>query len=224
MNHLEYDNDKKRGRNHDWEEPAESRMGVPSKLLEQKKELIRIWSVLRAAELNLNDLAELLNHIDIHLFQNFRHQSKQWLCRKYSTAVAASFGIISSSDADTGGYEEIDLSAELIPDPDRTILLEVTGNSMRDDGIFPGSLLVVETPDEQRQPWFQPNDRQYVIALINGSDLTIKQFRKVGLDCYLVPRNRKNAQIKPILIQQTEDTEGEKVKILGIVRSVIRRF
>lgn len=143
------------------------------------------------------------------------------------TPVAASFGIISTSDADAGGYEEVDLLSELIQKPDRTILLEVVGDSMRDEGIRSGSLLVVETPDVYEKPWIDPDNGACVIALVDGKDLTVKKFRRTEHGCYLVPRNPRNPQHQQIRIRETddeEDSDGFAVKILGIVRSVTRKL
>jgi hypothetical protein len=215
----------KKGRKPDWKKKTESRIGVPYDLAQsvQKKALVKIWEALKEAELDFTDLA-IFAEYGIHLIAARSAAPEKRLCRKYSTAVAASFGVTSASEADSGGYEDIDLFCELIQEPDRTILLEVIGNSMCDDGILPGSLLVVETCNNHSEAWLAPKDRQYVIALVNDTHLTVKQFRRFEHSCYLVPRNRKNSQHQPILIKEADGDDGELVEIVGIVRSVTQKL
>jgi SOS-response transcriptional repressor LexA len=143
----------------------------------------------------------------------------------FSASVAASFGVVSALDADAGGYEEVSLDTLLVAAPERTIILKVTGHSMIDDGIEPGSFLVVETPDTSwSKSWLEPHDRENVIALIGGSDLTVKKFRRTDKGESLEPRNCKCKQHKPLPIARSDrdNDEDRAIKILGIVRAVVQ--
>jgi len=123
---------------------------------EQKKALVKTWSILQEVGLNFTDLASRLQSDGINLLlqdESAEPSKNHQLYRIYSTAVAASFGIVSPSDADAGGYEEFELDSLLIKVPERTILLEVTGNSMLDEDIFPGSILIVETTNTTNKSW-----------------------------------------------------------------------
>jgi SOS-response transcriptional repressor LexA len=217
------------GRKQDWGKRPESRISVPYKLAqpESKKALVEFCLILEQAGLDLPDfVAVLKNHGMSLISQNKAHQphNKTQLYRMYSTAVAASFGVISSSDADGGGYEEVNLISQLITTPDRTILLEVTGNSMIDEGIYPRSILVVETGNTADKSWLEPQNGNIVVALIDEVDLTVKRFRRTDRGDFLEPRNRSNKSYKPLLIAGSDDEplEGHKVEIIGIVRKVIQ--
>jgi DNA polymerase V len=62
---------------------------------------------------------------------------------------------------------EIDLQQLLIPDPERTVLLRVGGDSMQGAGIQPGDLLVVERNRS-------PRSGQVVVALL-AEGFTLKR-------------------------------------------------
>lgn len=217
----------KKGRTPDWCKKPESRIGVPYELAQpaQKKAIVEMWKELKEAGLDFTHLAASVKYgINLIEAQSTTHSEKR-LCRKYSTAVAASFGVTSATEADSGGFENVDLFSELIREPERTILLEVVGDSMRDDGILPGSLLVVETRNDYTKAWLDPHDRQYVIALVDGTHLTVKQFRRFDDgSCYLFPRNRKNTQHQPIRIGEADEDDSKTVEIIGIVKSVTQRL
>lgn len=216
----------------DWDKKAESRISVPLELAErnQKKALVEVWSALSEAGLGLPELAQIFKKRGIDWIQKSSRsdQPKNALfLRQYSTAVAASFGVISASDADLGGYEQVDLYSELISDPNRTILLKVIGKSMIDDGIYPNSLLIVETRDTKSNAWLAPRNGQRVIALVDDTELTVKKFcRKEDGYYYLEPQNRKSKDYQPLRIGEGHDDSpgGRKVEILGIVKSVIRIY
>jgi repressor LexA len=66
----------------------------------------------------------------------------------------------------------------------KTFALQVSGDSMINEGIFDGDIIVVE-PSRTAQKG------QMVVALINGSEATLKRFRRVGNTVYLEPANPK---------------------------------
>jgi repressor LexA len=84
-----------------------------------------------------------------------------------------------------------EVPAEMIRS-DKTFALQVSGDSMIGEGIFDGDIIVVEPSQTARKG-------QTVVALINGSEATLKRFRRVGNSVYLEPANPryKTIVIKP---------------------------
>jgi repressor LexA len=89
-----------------------------------------------------------------------------------------------------------------------TFVLKVAGESMRDDGILPGDLVVV-----RRQNSARTGDR--VVALING-DATIKSYHQRGSSIELRPMNET---MKPIVIKPTDN-----LQIQGVVAGLLRYY
>lgn len=218
---------KGQGRKSHWDEKPESRISVPYKLADDKqtKALAEIWSLLKQAGLDFPALLAILKSSTVNLALPRQAYSNKQLefYRMYSTPVAASFGVISSSDADAGGYEEVDLNTLLVRVPERTIILKVIGDSMIDDGIQPNSTLIVETCDTTKQLWLQPETGDVVVALVDEIDFTVKRFERTDQGAFLVPRNR-NKGYKPLVISNSndEDLGGHKARIIGIVRKIIQ--
>jgi repressor LexA len=84
-----------------------------------------------------------------------------------------------------------EVPAEMIRS-DKTFALQVSGDSMINEGIFDGDIIVVE-------PSRTAEKGQMVVALINGSEATLKRFRRAGNTVYLEPANPryKTIVIKP---------------------------
>lgn len=85
--------------------------------------------------------------------------------------------------------------------------LKVVGDSMVDDGIREGDIIIVKRQRDAR-------NGQTVIALI-GEDATVKQYYRKGAKIELRPAN---ARMKPFFVE-----EGD-IQIQGIVIGLIRRF
>lgn len=94
----------------------------------------------------------------------------------------------------------------LIKNPQATFLLRVTGDSMVDEGIKHGDLVLVERTTD-----IKPGD--IVVANIDG-EWTIKYFRRKGSHVYLEPANKNYRTIVP----------REELKIDLAVRAVIRQY
>jgi len=73
------------------------------------------------------------------------------------------------SPADDHLERGIDLNEELVRNPAATFYVRVKGESMRDAGIHPGDLLMIDRS-------VTPVDRQIVVAMIDG-EFTVKRFR-----------------------------------------------
>ncbi len=91
----------------------------------------------------------------------------------------------------------------------RTFALRVRGDSMIDEQIRDGDLIIVES----RQT---AENGQTVVALIDGSDATVKRFYKEWSRVRLEPAN---ARYRTIIIKPPT-----RVGIQGIVIGVIRRY
>jgi SOS regulatory protein LexA len=94
----------------------------------------------------------------------------------------------------------------LITKPDSSFLLKVSGDSMIDEGIVEGDLVIVEKGK-------QPRSGDVVIAEVDG-DWTLKYFKKRRGQIYLEAANPKYPIIRP----KTE------LKIGGVVTAVIRKY
>ncbi|MFJ1270180.1 LexA family protein [Legionella lytica] len=119
----------------------------------------------------------------------------------FSSKVQAGFP--SPADDYIEGY--LDLNTQFIHNPSSTFVLQATGDSMIEAGIFSGAYLVVDRS-------IPPTDGRIVIAAVNG-ELTVKRLSKRGGRVQLLPAN---PQFQPIDI--TEDSE---MVIWGVVTLVL---
>jgi repressor LexA len=90
-----------------------------------------------------------------------------------------------------------------------TYALEVRGDSMIDDHICDGDMILVERTSEVR-------DGEIVVALISGAETTLKRiYREPGGRVRLQPAN---ASLQPIYVQQSE------LQIQGRLLAVLRKY
>jgi len=90
-----------------------------------------------------------------------------------------------------------------------TFVLQVKGDSMRDDHILDGDYIVVEQTQVV-------NPGEIVVALVGGEEATLKRFhREPGGKIRLQPAN---SQMQPIIVPASE------VKIQGRVIGVLRKY
>ncbi len=113
-------------------------------------------------------------------------------------------GIPTTVDQDNS--ESVSLDDYLVKNKETTYLLEVKGDSMIDEGIREGDLVVVERRGD-------PKDGDIVIAEVDGG-WTMKYFKKKGSLIYLKPANKNYSPIYP-----TYD-----LKVAAIVKGVIRKY
>lgn len=104
--------------------------------------------------------------------------------------------------------ESIDLPALLIQ-PD-CFVLRIEGCSMIDKGILDGDLVVIKSAQTA-------HNGQIVVALVDGENASLKEFQKIdgGRKIKLIPHNKN---LDPQLY------EAERVKIQGILSSVVRTY
>lgn len=102
----------------------------------------------------------------------------------------------------------IDLTRELVTHPQATFFFRVSGDSMRDLGIFDGDTLVVNRA-------LKPKHRHVVVAVIDG-EFTVKQLYLWGGRKKLCAANPTYPDIIP--------GDGQTVEIWGVVTASIKRF
>ena len=90
-----------------------------------------------------------------------------------------------------------------------TYALEVRGNSMIDDHICDGDMILLEKVKQAR-------DGDIVVALVAGSDATLKRFYREAGD--MVRLQPANATIKPIFVPARD------VEIQGRLLAVLRKY
>ena len=123
------------------------------------------------------------------------------VCRLYDDQIQAGF----PSPAGDSPFEELDVAEYLIPNPPATFFIRVTGESMRDAGVFPGDILIVDRS-------LEPTNGDVVVAAVDG-DFTVKRLFKTRNSVELRPENKKFPIIK---------IEGEtELVVWGVVKRVI---
>jgi len=102
--------------------------------------------------------------------------------------------------------DTLSLDDFLIQNREATFLLKVSGDSMRDAGILPGDMVIVEKGRV-------PGNGDIVIAEVDG-EWTIKYFRKRGQDVTLRAANSRYRDIRP----------RNELKVAGVVTAVVRKY
>lgn len=90
----------------------------------------------------------------------------------------------------------------------RTFALEVKGDSMIDDQIRPGDVIVVQERNTVE-------NGQTVVAMINETDVTLKKYYVESDGIRLVPAN---SAMRPIELRH------DQVRVLGVVTGLIRHY
>ena len=102
--------------------------------------------------------------------------------------------------------DTMSLDEYLIEKKEASFILEVKGDSMVDEGIREGDLVIVERQNDAK-------DGQIVIAEIDGG-WTMKYLRKNGDKIWLEPANKN---YKPIYPEQ-------ELRIAAVVKGVVRKY
>lgn len=106
------------------------------------------------------------------------------------------------------GDENIRVPTQMMGRPSDTYALRVRGDSMIEDQICDGDVVIVESRDEAR-------NGETVVALVGGQDATLKRFYRKGARVRLVPAN---SSMEPIEVPAAE------VQIRGVLRGLLRTF
>ncbi|MAF65075.1 MAG: repressor LexA [Planctomycetes bacterium] len=101
--------------------------------------------------------------------------------------------------------EELDLS-ELVPDGGDIYALRVRGDSMIEDAIRDGDIVLVERRTTA-------SDGETVVAVLEDEEVTLKRFYREGTGVRLQPANQA---VEPILV--------DDVEVRGVVVGVVRQF
>ena len=104
--------------------------------------------------------------------------------------------------------ERIALPADMVRRRSDTFVLRVRGDSMIDEQIRDGDYVVVERRTEAR-------NGETVVALVGGSDATLKRFFRRGAKVVLEPANQA---LRPL------EVPASQVEIQGVVRGLLRRY
>ncbi len=108
--------------------------------------------------------------------------------------------------ADEADLDTLNLDSYLIKNRMASYLLEVKGDSMIDEGIHEGDLVIVERREDAK-------DGDIVIAEVDGG-FTMKYLRKKGNKVFLEPANKNYKPIYP----------EHDLKISAIGKGVIRKY
>ncbi len=122
----------------------------------------------------------------------------------FSSTVAAGY----PSPAEDHVEDTLDLNEYMVQRPDHTFMLRVEGESMKNAGIMPGDILVVDRS-------LKATHKKIVIAAIDG-ELTVKRLYHRGGLVKLLPENPAYPEIEL-------DSEADLV-IWGVVIGSFRRF
>jgi len=103
--------------------------------------------------------------------------------------------------------ETISVPADLVRG-ESNYVLRIKGNSMIDEGIRDGDFVIVEER-------ITADNGETVVALVGGTDATVKKFFRDNGKVRLVPAN---STMEPIVVR------GDDIKIQGVVIGLIRKY
>lgn len=126
----------------------------------------------------------------------------QWNSVRVLGTVAAGW----PSPAEEELLDTMTIEEYLIENKEATFILKVSGDSMKDAGILPGDMVLVERREDAR-------NGQIVIAEVDH-EWTMKYYRKSGNTVQLIPANSRYSPITP----------KEQVRIAAVVKAVIRKY
>lgn len=111
------------------------------------------------------------------------------------------------SPAENHMESTMDLNRALVKNPSSTFYARVKGESMINDGVDDGDILVIDRSVE-------PYENCLAVCFLDG-EFTLKRVRLEGEDLLLVPANEK---FKPIRVKKDND-----FYVWGVVRYLIKR-
>ena len=111
-------------------------------------------------------------------------------------------------EAIANSFEHISVPDYLVKNNIDHYTLEVIGDSMKDEGIFNGDIVVIKKMDTA-------NTGQIVVALIDENEVTLKKYRSYKNSIALEPANKN---------YKTRIFGRERINIQGILVGLIRKF
>lgn len=141
--------------------------------------------------------------IPTHLVDNVLQfiEEGEIACPLYASSVKAGF----LAPAEDYAEQMLNLNTHLIQHPTSTFFLRVSGDSMKNAGIFHGDLLVVDRS-------ITPTNGKIVIAAVNG-ELTVKRLEKTKDNILLIA---ENPDYPPIVVDA-----HDQIHIWGVVTHAI---
>ncbi len=144
----------------------------------------------------------------IELMPKYFEERQRYESRENSRATIPLLGrIAAGSPVESFGNQDALNFADFSGNPD-TYALEVRGDSMIEDHICSGDYVLVQKTDRIR-------DGEIVVAMVNGSDTTLKRFYDEGDKVRLQPAN---SAMDPIRVPK------KAVQIQGRVLAVLRKY
>jgi repressor LexA len=115
---------------------------------------------------------------------------------------------IEAIEPEAGTAEMFAVPADMVPASQDHYVLRVRGDSMIEDQICDGDLVVIEGRREAR-------NGDTVVALVDGAEATLKRFYQNGAKVKLVPANH---------LMSPMEFHASQIEIRGVVRGLIRHF
>ncbi len=124
----------------------------------------------------------------------------------FSLPVLGSIQAGYPTTADEQYFGNLSLEEYVVPNPLKSYILQVKGDSMVDAGINTGDFVIVQECET-------PKNGDIVVAQMDG-EFTLKYFKKIPNGISLIPANKKYPEFFP----------KESLRIFGKVVSVIRKY
>lgn len=173
-------------------------------------------------------LEEIAAHFGVNKVTVFGHvaeMERKGVLRRRAKGVSRSLELVDEDDGDGNGVslpvlgkiaagapietieepEQLDF-ADLVPDGKEVYALEVQGESMIEDAIANGDIVLVERRESAREG-------ETVVAVLPDGDATLKRFYREGKKIRLQPAN---STMSPIIV--------DEVEIRGVVIGVVRKY
>ncbi len=131
----------------------------------------------------------------------FKRQPPKELALPLMGRIAAGHPIEAVENPETISLGDITRSKDVF-------VLQVKGESMRDEHIVDGDYVLVEKTNNAR-------DGEIVVALVDGTDATLKRLFREGMNIRLQP---SNSAMKPIIVP------AKSVQLQGRVIGVLRKY
>lgn len=122
----------------------------------------------------------------------------------FSSTVEAGF----PSPAEDYIEGHLDLNEYFVSNPPSTFYVKVSGQSMKNAGIFPGDILIIDRS-------ITPVDKKIVIAIIDN-ELVVKRLRIFDSHIEL---HSENEDYQPLVIEQSQN-----LSIWGVVIGSVRKL
>jgi DNA polymerase V len=132
--------------------------------------------------------------------QKFVH-AKGFRLPIFSSKVQAGF----PSPADDHSDEVINLEEYLVPHPNKTFLVRISGLSMIDAGMYPNDILIVDRS-------LPAQDGKIIVAMLDG-EFTVKRLSQRDGKIFLLP---ENPDFSPIEVRADQE-----FSVWGVVTNVI---